>query len=109
MAEPAILIGSKPVDFVNWIEDRSAEKLREDLREADALIEQFSTDLTVTPIEKFQLTKDANYLIKLVTKNRTQPERLYEEAKYRFFVSNFGAEIVRCDQKPKEGWLEIIT
>ena len=109
MAEPAILIGSKPVDFVNWIEDYSTEKLHQDLRETAELIVYADADITITPMEKFELAKDANHLIKLITNRTEHAQELYAQSKYRFYVTNEGPKTLRCDQKPKEGWLEILT
>ena len=107
--EKPIVVGEKPADFPRWLEDYSTEKLYQDLRETAELIVYVEGDQTITPMEKFELAKDANHLIKLVTNRTEYPDKLYEQSKYRFYMTNEGPKTLRCNQYPKDGWLEIVT
>lgn len=104
----ATYVGKSPSDFVSWLEGRAGKIVQRDLRETATLIEAVEGDYNYSPLEKYELFKEANHLIKVMANRCEDPKKLYEETKYRFFATNKGPVILNCRQEPESGWLEIV-
>lgn len=105
----AILVGSKPEDFVAYLNRASVEKILKDLGETGELIKLLKDDPKYSPVEKYTLYRNANHLIKVYAKLKggDRAEELFEQTSYEFYATNEGVKILRCDEVPGEGWLLI--